>query len=70
MRPLLRFEVGPSKIAEVDMFKLYICVAIVIFMSLAGCGVSYNWVPKGSVECWPNTEYEGTGVSDPNPLCQ
>ncbi len=49
------------------MFKLFICVAIAIFMSLAGCGVSYNWVPKGSVESRPpSVEYEGTGVSDPN----
>ena len=49
------------------MFKLCICVAIAIFMSLAGCGVRYNWVPKESIESPPpSVEYEGTGVSDPD----
>ncbi len=48
------------------MFRLCICLVIVIFMSLTGCGVSYNWVPQGSVEYGPpNVEYEGTGIPDP-----
>lgn len=49
------------------MSKLGICVAVMIFISLVGCGVRYNWVPQGSVEPGPpNIDYEGTGISDPD----
>lgn len=49
------------------MPKLGICVAIVLFMALAGCGVRYNWVPRESVDSRPpNVEYEGSGISDPD----
>jgi len=55
------------KIAERDMSKLCICLAIAVVMSLAGCGVRYNWVPQGEVEHGaPNVEYQGVGVPDPN----
>lgn len=48
------------------MFKLCICVVIMIFLSLAGCGVRYNWVPQSDEPGPPNVDYEGTGISDPN----
>ena len=48
------------------MFKLWICVAIiVIFVSFAGCGTRYNWVPVADGPGTPNVEYEGTGIPDP-----
>jgi hypothetical protein len=50
---------------EFCMSKLCICLVIVISISLAGCGVRYNWVPQGTVESGPpDVEYEGTGVPD------
>jgi hypothetical protein len=48
------------------MFKLFICVVIMIFLSLAGCGVRYNWVPQSDEPGPPNVEYQGTGISNPD----
>jgi hypothetical protein len=50
-----------------EMSKLCICLAIVIFMSLTACGgTRYNWVPQADDLRPPNIEYEGTGIPDPN----
>jgi len=50
-----------------EMSKLFICLSIAVFMSLAACGgTRYNWVPQADDSRPPNTEYEGTGIPDPN----
>ena len=47
------------------MVRLF--AAIVIFVSLVGCGVRYNWVPQETVESGPpNVDYQGTGIPDPD----
>jgi hypothetical protein len=65
--PLASIACTSQEIAEVGMSRLFICLLIVISISLAGCGgVRYNWVPQGTVEYGPpEAEYEGTGIPDP-----
>ena len=64
--PLASIACTSQKIAEVGMSKLFICLLIVISISLAGCGVRYNWVPQGTAQYGPpEAEYQGTGIKDP-----
>ena len=54
---LAQHRVRLLKMTEVDMFKLCTCVVIMIFLSLAGCGVRYNWVPQSDDPGPPNVDY-------------